>query len=183
MISVLLLPLLFTSETGVATPAVPLRDDPPIQLWISDDRRFLSGDRAKVQVRTEEDGYLLVVHVDPEGYLRVLFPIDPDKDNFVRGGKKYEVRGRGDREAFETDAKGRGTVYAAVSREPFRSLSSTSWFAAWLRATSTTICSTTMSLIARPMYPTTRLGITDRYTMIRGVIASVGAPITAPRSV
>jgi hypothetical protein len=46
--------------------------------------------------------------------------MDPDKDNFVRGGKKYEVRSRGDREAFETDGKGRGTVYAAVSREPFR---------------------------------------------------------------
>src|SRR5918993_1101428 len=120
MISVLLLPLLFTGQPGVATPAAPLRDDPPIQLWISDDRRFFSGERAKVQVRTEEDGYLLVVHVDPEGYLRVLFPLDPDKDNFVRGGKKYEVRGRGDREAFETGGKGRGTVYASVSREPFR---------------------------------------------------------------
>jgi len=120
MISVLLLPLLFAGRPGVAQPAASSHDDPPIQLWISDDRRFLAGERAKVQVRTEEDGYLLVLHVDPEGYLRVLFPIDPDKDNFVRGGKKYEVRGRGDREAFETDSKGRGTVYAAISRDPFR---------------------------------------------------------------
>jgi hypothetical protein len=50
----------------------------------------------------------------------VLFPVDPDKDNFVRSGKKYEVRDRGDREAFEVDATGRGLVYAAVSRDPFR---------------------------------------------------------------
>ena len=119
MISVLLLPLLLAGEPGYSRLATS-QDDPPVQLWISDDRRFLSGERAKVQVRTEDDGYLVVVHVDPEGYLRVLFPLDPDKDNFVRGGKKYEVRGRGDREAFETDGKGRGTIYAAVSREPFR---------------------------------------------------------------
>jgi hypothetical protein len=120
MISTLLLPLLLTGEPVPAQSATASHDDPPIQLWISNDRRFLPGERAKVQVRTEYDGYLIVLHVDPEGYLRVLFPLDPDKDNFVRGDKKYEVRGRGGREAFEADGKGRGTVYAAVSRDPFR---------------------------------------------------------------
>ena len=117
MISALLLPLLFS---GVPANTGITGDDPPIQVWISNDRRFLPGDRAKVQVRTDYDGYLIVLHVDPEGRLRVLFPVDPDKDNFVRSGKKYEVRDRGDREAFEVDATGRGTVYAAVSRDPFR---------------------------------------------------------------
>jgi hypothetical protein len=119
MISALLLPLVLAADSAGAQ-AGELREDPPIQIWINNDRRFFPGERAKVQVRTEDDGYLLVLHVDPDGYLRVLFPLDPDKDNFVRGGKKYEVRGRGDREAFEADGKGRGTVYAAVSREPFR---------------------------------------------------------------
>ena len=118
MISALLFPLLLNG--AAAQPAAATRDDPPIRLWISNDRRFLPGDRAKVQVRTEYDGYLIVLHVDPEGRLRVLFPLDPDKDNFVRGDKKYEVRGRGGREAFEAEATGRGTVYAAVSRDPFR---------------------------------------------------------------
>jgi hypothetical protein len=51
----------------------------------------------------------------------VLFPIDPTDDNFVRGGKKYEVEGRGGRDAFDVgDRSGRGSVYAAVSRSPFR---------------------------------------------------------------
>ena len=118
MISALLLPLL-VSDVPTKTAGTP-QDDPPIQVWISNDRRFLPGDRAKVQVRTDYDGYLIVLHVDPEGRLRVLFPVDPDKDNFVRSGKKYEVRDRGDREAFEVDATGRGSVYAAVSRDPFR---------------------------------------------------------------
>jgi hypothetical protein len=118
MITALLLPLLFTGAS--ANRAAAAQDDPPIRLWISNDRRFLPGDRAKVQVRTEYDGYLIVFHVDPEGRLRILFPVDPDKDNFVRGGKKYEVRDRGGREAFEVDATGRGAVYGAVSRDPFR---------------------------------------------------------------
>ena len=84
MITALLLSLMFTGAS--TTPAATAQDDPPIRLWISNDRRFLPGDRAKVQVRTEYDGYLIVFHVDPEGRLRVLFPVDPDKDNFVRAG-------------------------------------------------------------------------------------------------
>lgn len=120
MIAALLLPLLLAGGPAPVQPAATSHDDPPIQLWISNDRRFLPGEGAKVQVRSKDDGYLIVFHVDPDGYLRVLFPLDPDKDNFIRGGKKYEVRGRGGREAFEADGKGRGTVYAAVSREPFR---------------------------------------------------------------
>jgi hypothetical protein len=118
MISALLLPLLIDVAP---VPAVAPHDDPPIRLWINNDRRFLPGDRAKAEVRTRDDGYLLVFHVDPEGHLRVLFPLDPDRDNFVRGGKKYEIRGRGGRESFEIDnTTGKGTVYAVVSRDPFR---------------------------------------------------------------
>jgi uncharacterized membrane protein YgcG len=115
----LLLPLLLAS--GPAQPAAATADDPPIQIWISNDGRFLRGDRARVHVRSEDDGYLVVLHADAEGHLRVLFPIDPTDDNFVRGGKKYEVEGRGGRDAFDVgDRSGRGSVYAAVSRSPFR---------------------------------------------------------------
>ncbi|HEY7480493.1 MAG TPA: DUF4384 domain-containing protein [Gemmatimonadales bacterium] len=115
----LLLPLLLAS--GPAEPAVAKSDDPPIQIWINNDGRFLRGDRAKVHVRTDEDGYLVVLHVDAEGHLRVLFPIDPTDDNFVRGGRKYEVEGRGGRDAFDVgDRSGRGYVYAAVSSAPYR---------------------------------------------------------------
>lgn len=113
----LLLPLLVAS--GPAQP--PVAADPPIQIWISNDGRFLRGDRAKVHVRTEDDGYLVVLQSDAEGHLRVLFPLDPTDDNFVRGGKKYEVEGRGGRDAFDVgDRSGRGAVYAAVTRSPFR---------------------------------------------------------------
>jgi uncharacterized membrane protein YgcG len=115
----LLLPLLLAGEP--AKPAAAATVDPPIRIWINNDGRFLRGDRARVHVRAEDDGYLVVLQADTEGHLRVLFPIDPTDDNFVRGGKKYEVDGRGGRDAFDVgDRSGRGTVYAAVSRAPFR---------------------------------------------------------------
>ncbi|MBA2457508.1 MAG: DUF4384 domain-containing protein [Gemmatimonadales bacterium] len=119
MFTALLLSILAAGDPVTGTRAQS-NDDPPVQLWISNDRRFLPGDRARVHVRAEDDGYLVVLHADPDGHLRVMFPIDPEDDNFVRGGKKYEVHGRGGREAFSADAgAGRGTVYAAVSRAPF----------------------------------------------------------------
>lgn len=124
MITALLLPLLLVAgpaDGAVRADRAVGGDDPPVQLWINSDRTFVPGDRAKVQVRSREDGYLLVLHVDPDGILRVLFPLDPGDDNFVRGGKKYEIRGRGGRESFSVDGRsGRGTVYAAVSYNPFR---------------------------------------------------------------
>jgi hypothetical protein len=119
MISALLLPL-FLAGTPASIGGAP-RGDPPIRLWINHDGRFLPGDHAKVQVRTKDDGYLLVLHADPDGQLRVLFPLDPDDDNFVRGGERFDVEGRGGREAVDIDGTaGRGMVYAAVSRDRFR---------------------------------------------------------------
>jgi Domain of unknown function (DUF4384) len=121
MIAAFLLPLLVLGAPGPTAVRNAGGDDPAIQIWINNDRRFLPGDRAKVQVRTREDGYLLVLHADPSGHLRVLFPLDPGDDNFVRGGRKYEIRGRGGRESFAVDNdRGQGTVYAAVSHDPFR---------------------------------------------------------------
>jgi uncharacterized membrane protein YgcG len=120
MISALLLSFALAGVRADSAAAAQT-DDPAVQLWISDDRRFLPGDRAKVQVRTRDDGYLLVLHVDTDGHVRVLFPIDPRDDDFVRGGRKYEIRGRGGREAFTADSRtGQGTVYAAVSSDPFK---------------------------------------------------------------
>ena len=97
MITALLLPFLLGMPAAAPAVRAGSGDDPAIQIWINNDRRFLPGDRAKVQVRTREDGYLLVLHVDPDGHLRVLFPLDPRDDDFIRGGRKYEIRGRGGR--------------------------------------------------------------------------------------
>jgi len=95
-------------------------DDPRIRVKLSEET-YARGDRAKVKVRATEDGYLLVLRVDTEGRVRVLYPLRPDDDGQIEGGKDFEVRSRGDREAFlVAEGPGSGAVLAAWSSQPFR---------------------------------------------------------------
>ena len=95
--------------------------DPSVKIWLDPSRGFERGDRVRLDARAELDGYLLILHADPSGRIRVLFPIDPFDDNYVRGRKKQEIRGRGDRHAFTIyESRGVGTVLAAWSPDPFR---------------------------------------------------------------
>ncbi|MGE0555865.1 MAG: DUF4384 domain-containing protein, partial [Gemmatimonadales bacterium] len=93
--------------------------DPVIRLWLSSGHEFREGERAKVEVESAYDGYLVVLNYDSEGRVRVLFPVDPGDDNSILGGRRYEVRGRGDRESFVVGRSGDGVVFAAVSPDPF----------------------------------------------------------------
>src|SRR5881409_2067653 len=100
---------------------VSATDDPPVKVWLNHDNYFQRADKARVNVRLAEDGYVLVLRADAEGRVRVLFPLDPSDDNFVRGHETIEVRGRGDREAFFVDDReGSGLVLAARSTTPFK---------------------------------------------------------------
>jgi hypothetical protein len=91
-----------------------------VQLWL-DEYELVRGQHARAFVRAQEDGYLLVLHADAAGRVRILFPLDPRALEYVRGGESMEIRGRGDREAFLVDeAAGSGVVLAAWSRDPFR---------------------------------------------------------------
>src|SRR5881409_854781 len=109
-----------------AAPVAPAalaaqQDDPPVKLWLNQDNYFLRGDKARVNVRVAEDGYVVVLRADTDGRVRVLFPLDPSADAFLRGDHKVEIRGRGDREAFTVDdAEGSGAVLAARSVAPFK---------------------------------------------------------------
>ncbi len=94
--------------------------DPPVRVWLNQDD-YQRGDRAKVYARALQDGYLVVLRADADGRVRVLYPLDPGDDNFVRGDNDLEIRGRGDREAFPVDeSSGSGTVMAAISHDPFK---------------------------------------------------------------
>src|SRR6266702_7404 len=119
MVLALLLSLLGSAPAN--SGAAVASDDPPIKVWLNQDNYFQRGDRARVHVKPSEDGYLVVLRADAEGRVRVLFPLDPSDDAFVRGGRTLEVRGRGDREAFSIDEReGTGVVLAARSTAPFK---------------------------------------------------------------
>jgi Domain of unknown function (DUF4384) len=125
MVTAILLPLLTAaavvapqSEAAVA-PAAPAA--PQVQVWLNGGDEFLRGDKVRVYIKADADGYMLVLHAEPDGRIHVLFPVDPGDDNYVRGGKTYEVRGRGDRDAFTVyGTRGAGAVYAAFSQDPFQ---------------------------------------------------------------
>ncbi len=125
--------VLFTLLTAVtlpnsAAPAAPVASadrhmrsgDPVIKVWTDWDQ-YSRGDNADVHVRTREDGYLIVMQADVDGRVRVIFPLDPGDDDFVRGGKDFKLAGRNGKGTFYVDGPGgQGMVYAAISSVPFR---------------------------------------------------------------
>src|SRR6266849_847744 len=118
---VLVLVLSLTAPAPVGAAAAVVRSDPPLKVWLNQDNHFQRGDKAHVNVKLGEDGYLVVLRADGNGRVRVLFPLDPGDDAFVRGGETREIRGRGDREAFSIDEReGAGLVLAARSVTPFK---------------------------------------------------------------
>ena len=104
--------------TAVATgPTVP--PGAGVRLSLNAGGDYRPGDRVSVEVEPDEDGYLVVFRVDGDGYVRVIFPLDPDLDPFVRGNRRYELRGRGERQSFLADDRGgTGLVLAVLSRSP-----------------------------------------------------------------
>jgi len=114
MLSAMLLGLLAIG-TAAHDPA------PPVRIWFDrDDASYMRGERVKVFLKTRDDRYIVVFHLDPDNRLRILFPLDPGDDNYVKGGKTYKVMNRGGREGIVADIAGRGMVFAAASTGPFR---------------------------------------------------------------
>lgn len=120
-----LLALLSTIGSGSSAARVPVLgvsgpDRPPVRLWMNNDRRFRDGDRVRLQVDADVDGYLLVLNYDTDGRVRVLFPLDPRDDATVHAGRRYEVRSATGSESFRAGGDGTGLIYTAVSPEPWR---------------------------------------------------------------
>ena len=108
------------SAVGAAPASAAAADGPPVQIWMNRDRRFREGERVRLQIDAEVDGFLLVLNYEPDGRVRVLFPLDPRDDARVRAGRRYEVRDQGGETAFRAGPDGTGLVYSAISPDPWR---------------------------------------------------------------
>ena len=96
------------------------RSQIPVRISLNSDGDYRPGDRAKVRLRIQDEGYLVVLRTDVDGWVRVLYPVDPFDDHFVRGDGEFELRDRGERDAFAVSRReGSGVVVAAFSRRPF----------------------------------------------------------------
>lgn len=121
MLTTMMTALFVSTIPGLGLRPGVVFQDPPVEVWLSKTDRLERGDRIRVHARADEDGYLLVLHAEPGGRIRVLFPLDPVDDHFIRAGEEYEIRGRGERAAFQVmESSGSGAVFAAFSRDPFR---------------------------------------------------------------
>ena len=114
----ILLSSIFSAATPIVAPPDP--SDVPVRLYLSGDRRFEPGDKARVLVEAGETGFLLVLHYDTEGRVRILFPLDPRDDAQVYGGRRYEVKDRRERESFRAGQPGAGFIFVALAPEPWR---------------------------------------------------------------
>src|SRR5437764_3015729 len=99
-----ILPIVLTVVTAAAPTKAPAPAasgaEPAIRVTLNH-QNYNRGDRARVTVRVRDDGYVVVLHDDADGHVRVLFPVDPGDDNFLKAGQDYEIRSRGDRDAFQ----------------------------------------------------------------------------------
>ena len=110
----------FPGAGGIPLAVRVVQDNPPIEVWLSKRENVGIGESVRVYVRTGSDGHVVVLHADPSGRVRALYPIDPSSDDFIRGGRAYEVRDRQGREAFVAgQVSGVGMLYVAYSLDPF----------------------------------------------------------------
>jgi hypothetical protein len=91
-----------------------------VSVWMNKTDPYARGDRARVYVSTEQDAFLTVLRIDTDGRVRVLFPQDPWDDNWVPGGRTFEVEDRDGGRAFRVDdPPGAGYVFAIASEDRF----------------------------------------------------------------
>lgn len=110
---------------------------PRVRLRVEQD--FRNPNNLAAFLRLEDDAYVMVVNVGPDGFAQVVFPEKPADDGFLRGGRSYKIPaffpgfatnaltgfGYHDRfVAFQRSefasamARGPGFVFAIASEEP-----------------------------------------------------------------
>ncbi len=95
-----------------------------IKLWTSK-KEFNEGDIVKFYVKTDQDCYLSLIHVNASGEVSVLFPNYYDPTNFVEGGKVYSVPS--ENADFQIEASppfGQEIIRAVASKTPLKDISS-----------------------------------------------------------
>jgi hypothetical protein len=62
-----------------------------IRVWVDGEQPYHRGDGARVYVHVDDPGHVTILRADTDGRIRVLFPSEPWRQNFVRGGRTLEV--------------------------------------------------------------------------------------------
>jgi hypothetical protein len=91
-----------------------------ISVWADREQPYRRGDEALISFRSDVSGHVTIMRVDTDGRIRVLFPRDPWRRTFVRGGQTLEVAVDGEGSSFRIDeSPGIGYLLAVTSPLPF----------------------------------------------------------------
>jgi hypothetical protein len=113
MISLVTAALLIQGPLAMRTEPVARVSDPDIEVALSHGSAGL-----QLSVR-QRAGYLVVLHVDPDGNIRVLYPARPSLQQRSSGVRAFQVSLTADGAAQAIANSGPGTVLAARSDFPF----------------------------------------------------------------
>ncbi len=62
------------------------------EIWTNhNDNEFYENDNIVLNYRVSRDAFVAIYSIDSRGNVRLLFPTDPNQDNFVRGGETYRL--------------------------------------------------------------------------------------------
>lgn len=106
------------TQSAPSPPGDRRSNDPGVRVWVSD-TLYQVGAGAHVYVKLREPGYLVVLHIDALGRIRVLYPAVPGDQVVVPADAPFEVAGTGESITFRVATRGRGTLLAARSPYPF----------------------------------------------------------------
>lgn len=90
-----------------------------VRAWLPD-TVLPVGAAARVYVQMDDSGYFALLHVEPSGRIRVLYPGRPDDPDYVPGGVPFVIGGLTDSATFRVTAPGTGTLLAVRSWTPLR---------------------------------------------------------------
>jgi len=74
---------------------VPVRSNAGVEVWtdVGEGSAVRPGEVVDVYVRTDRSAYIAVVDIDTRGRARLLYPVAPGDDGFVRGGRLVAIPG------------------------------------------------------------------------------------------
>lgn len=75
---------------SVAAQALADREGPRVTVR-TEINAYTSSRRVRAMFHVDDDAYVVIGHIDPDGVLRIVFPTDPHDDGFVQGGRSYST--------------------------------------------------------------------------------------------
>lgn len=114
-----ILSLIVVTQTPAAVQVARQPAKVGLRAWLAD-TLLPVGAPARVYVQLDDSGFLALLHVEPSGRIRVLYPAHPTDPDFVPGGVPFVVGGISDSTTFRVTAPGTGTLLAVRSWTPLR---------------------------------------------------------------